>query len=124
MPALGFHEPELRPSGSLAFLSPEFLDALLLLALPPQHLLFHLPDQPHSRHVAVERLRARGLAFDLQARRHMLEVDAGAGLVGMLPAGAAGPDKSLDQILFGNAEPAHGCEERLRLCGPNRKHCP
>ncbi len=95
------------PPGTTAFLSTDFLDALLAFGFAALGKFLDAFTQFPAGEEAVHLARALGLALDFDSAGLMVEIDAGAGLVDFLPPVPRSPDESLDEIVLQNSEIHH-----------------
>jgi hypothetical protein len=95
------------PLGPFAFLPPDFLDPLLLLAFFSKDRGFDLVGKNAPGQKPVDGLRPFPLALDLDAGGQMFQINAGRDLIHMLPALALGTDKFFDEVVFPNAKALH-----------------
>jgi len=107
---IGEH-PLLGAAAATAFLAANLLDAVALGGDVTFLKGFDLVEQQAASQETVESLLACGLAFDLQAGRTVEQHDARGGLVHVLAAVPAGPDKGLFDVGLAHAECGHALDE-------------
>ncbi len=104
-----------------AFLAADFLDTGALGIDVTFLERFDLVEQEPAGEEAVECLLARGLAFDPQTGRTVEQHHAGGGLVDVLAAVTARPDKGLFEVGVAHAERGHALRELGFLFGADGK---
>lgn len=109
-------------AGAFPFLAANFFDAGALGVDVAFLEGFDLVEQEPAGKKAVETLLTCGLAFDLKTRGPVEQHHAGAGLVDVLTAVAARPDKRLVDVCFAHAERGHALGELDFLLRADREH--
>jgi len=109
------------PLGPFPFLSPDFLDPLLLLALFSEDYGFDLVGQDAAGQEPVDGLGPFPLALDLNASGQVFQIDAGRNFIDVLPALSLGADKFLDEVAFPNVEALHLAAQGLFFFGAQSK---
>ena len=94
-------------AGAAAFLAADAFRFLLPGQDNASNLRLHPVAKFPAGEVAIQRLQALALAFDLNARGLVEDVDARRGFVDLLPARAGAPDESFNEIALADAEFSH-----------------
>ena len=102
------------PARFAAFLAAQPFDGLLPGAGRAVAARFHFLAQQPPRQKTVQGLRTPMLALDLNPGWHMPQVDAGGGLVDLLPALARAQHEFFDQIAIAHTE-ARQPDRQIRL---------
>ena len=110
---MGFvgEHPVFGTAGALAFLAANLLNAGALGRHEPPLQRFDFIEQQSAREKTVESLLAGGLTFDLQPGGTMEQHHAGGGLIDILSAVTAGPDKGLFNVGFPHIQRRHALRE-------------
>ena len=113
-------------AAATAFLTTDLLDAGTLGICVAFLERFDLVEQEPAREIAIEPLRARGLAFDLETRRTVEQHHARGGLVDVLAAVSTRADKRLFNVGFPHAERGHALRQLgfLLRADRERAHVP
>lgn len=111
MSALLFEHLFLRSSRASSLLPSDLLLLLLLLGENAGSSLFDLFAELASGKEAVQFARALALAFDLDGRGQVFQVDAGGGFVDLLAPFTGAEDEFFDEIFFSDSKGSHPCCE-------------
>ena len=111
----------LRPLRAFSFLAADLFKSLLLATFFLKQALFDAFAKFAPRMEAIHLSGAFLLAFDFDAARDVLEIDAGGGFVDFLSAAAGAEDEFFDKIGLMDAETLHLFLEAL-LCGFRCSH--
>jgi hypothetical protein len=113
-------------AAAAAFLSADLFDARALGIDVTFFERLDLIEQEPARQIAIEALRTRGLALDLETCRAVKQHHARGGLVDVLAAVTAGTDERLFNVGFPHAERGHALRQLDFLLGTDREraHAP
>ena len=111
MLALSFDVSSPGAEAGAALLAAFFFACLLAVQLLVAAIFFQLLAEFESGEVAVHFARPVSLTFDFDLAREVLEIDAGAGFVDLLPAASGAADEFLKQVVFDDSQRGHSCLE-------------